>query len=189
MPPSPPTSDLADLPTLPGAAVAMPPGPNAPTPTGVPPTAGRVRWLWGMVSLLVVISLLIREASVMFPSVAVNVKPCNLTWIEGSAVLPSDLAQCPDTNLSLPANYLYPHVLRRDGGIEGIIAWAGRFAVDLEKTDAANAANEARNCIIAPRLFELQGRGNRLLTLTRKGRDVFVSATHYIKVIVNIILT
>jgi len=122
----------------------------------------------------------------MFPSVAVNVKPFNITWIEGSAVLPSDAAQCPNNTLAVRGTYFHPQILRTDGRIEKIIAWAGRFEVDLETKDAANAAITAPNLpsghrIIAPRLFELQGRGELLLTLARKGRKVFVSATHYTK--------
>lgn len=65
----------------------MPPGrPKVPAPIGAPPAPGRPRSLGAMLSLLVVILSLIREAFVMFPLVAINVRPFNLTWIEGSSV-------------------------------------------------------------------------------------------------------
>ena len=173
-PPTPPTPSLADSPAVPGPAVSMPPGPKAPAPSGVPSTPGRYRWLWGTLSLLLVTSLLLREASVMFPSVAINVKPFNLTWIEGSAVLPSDPARCPNNTLRVPTNYQHSGLLRLDGGLQGIIAWAGYLKIDVANmVAAANAANKTSNLlpgfpIIAPRLSELQEQGNLLLTLTRR---------------------
>ena len=148
-------------PTLPSAAVAMPPGrPKVPAPIGAPPAPDRPRSLGAMLSLLVVILLLIREAFVTFPSVAINVRPFNLTWIEGSSVLPSTCARCPNNNtFYTPGTYFYPRILRRDGRMEAISTWAGRFEADLESTDAANTANTTTPSprsvyrSIAPHLF------------------------------------